>query len=145
MKKPRSAAIKVRAPAKVNLYLHVVGRRSDGYHLLDTLMAFADLGDEVSVAPGGGLTLEVSGPFAKNLPEDVEENLVIRAARALRDAASISTGAKIRLTKNLPVSAGLGSGSSDAAAALNIEIPIFCSHPNAVRPSLMLILLWTMP
>jgi 4-diphosphocytidyl-2-C-methyl-D-erythritol kinase len=106
------------APAKVNLYLHVVGRRADGFHLLDTLMVFTETGDLIEVVPADDLTLDVAGPFADRLPKDAESNLVIRAARALADAAGVPAKAQIRLTKNLPVSAGLGSGSSDAAATL---------------------------
>jgi len=106
------------APAKVNLYLHVVGRRADGFHLLDTLMVFTELADRVEVEQADDLTLDVAGPFADRLPKDADSNLVIRAARALAEAAGAQAKAHIRLTKNLPVSAGLGSGSSDAAATM---------------------------
>jgi 4-diphosphocytidyl-2-C-methyl-D-erythritol kinase len=110
--------IALEAPAKVNLYLHVVGRRSDGFHLLDTLMVFTALADRIEVAPSDNLDLDLDGPFAGQLPKDANGNLVIRAARALAEAAGVSAKARIRLIKNLPVSAGLGSGSSDAAATL---------------------------
>ena len=110
--------VTVAAPAKINLYLHVVGRRADGFHLLDTLMVFTELADTVVAAPAHTLSLTVDGPFADLLPEDPEENLVLRAARALAEAAGIEPKAAIRLTKVLPVAAGLGSGSSDAAATL---------------------------
>lgn len=113
-----SDLIAVEAPAKVNLYLHVTGRRSDGYHELDTLMVFMDLADRLTVAPSDSLSLAVEGPFAANLPSDSESNLVMKAARALAKAAGIEPTGQMMLTKNLPVSAGLGSGSSDAAAAL---------------------------
>lgn len=113
-----SGLIAVEAPAKVNLYLHVTGRRSDGYHELDTLMVFMDLADRLTVAPSDSLSLAVEGPFAANLPSDSESNLVMKAARALANAAGIEPTGQMTLTKNLPVSAGLGSGSSDAAAAL---------------------------
>ncbi len=113
-----SAPIVVDAPAKLNLYLHVVGRRADGFHLLDTLMVFAELGDRIGVAPADELSLKIDGPFSGSLPEDVEDNLVIRAVHALADAAGRPAKAAISLTKNLPVSAGRGSGSSAAAAAL---------------------------
>lgn len=106
------------APAKVNLYLHVVGRRSDGFHLLDTLMVFTEIGDRIEVEASDDLALDVDGPFADRLPKDASGNLVMKAARALAEAAGIPAKARIRLTKNLPVSAGLGSGSSDAAATL---------------------------
>ncbi len=113
-----SKTIAVVAPAKVNLYLHVVGRRSDGYHLLDTLMVFTELGDGVTVETADKLTLETDGPFVGSLPDDPDDNLVMKAARKLAEAAGIRPRARIRLTKNLPVSAGLGSGSSDAATTL---------------------------
>jgi 4-diphosphocytidyl-2-C-methyl-D-erythritol kinase len=106
------------APAKVNLYLHVTGRRADGYHLLDSLVAFADIGDRLIAEPAASLSLEVAGPEAGNLVSLGEDNLVLRAARLLADHAGISQGAALHLEKNLPVAAGIGGGSSDAAAAL---------------------------
>lgn len=109
--------ITVEAPAKINLYLHVVGRRSNGYHELESLIAFTDEFDTLTFEPSDGLTLEISGTFAPRLPES-EDNLVLRAARALGEAAGINPLARIRLQKELPVAAGLGSGSADAAAAL---------------------------
>lgn len=99
------------APAKVNLTLHVTGQRADGYHLLDSLVVFADLGDRLWYEPGPRLSLEVTGPFSQGVPADAR-NLVWRAAEAAR-----WTG-RIRLEKNLPHGAGIGGGSSDAAAAL---------------------------
>ncbi|MGQ3075846.1 MAG: GHMP family kinase ATP-binding protein, partial [Ferrovibrionaceae bacterium] len=107
----------VTAPAKLNLYLHVTGRRADGYHLLDSLFVFADIGDRVSAAPADDLSLTVTGPFAGALAGE-GDNLVLRAARALAAAAGIAPKAKLTLEKNLPVAAGLGGGSADAAAAL---------------------------
>lgn len=118
MSAENAGEIAVDAPAKVNLYLHVVGRRADGYHLLDTLMVFTELGDRIVAAPADALSLAVDGPFADRLPANADDNLVMKAARALAAAAGVTSGARLRLTKNLPVSAGLGSGSSDAAAAL---------------------------
>ena len=118
MSAPDAGRITVDARAKVNLYLHVVGRRADGYHLLDTLMVFTELGDRVTVEPSETLTLDADGPFVDKLPADPEDNLIMRAAHALAEAADVPAKARIRLTKNLPVSAGLGSGSSDAAATL---------------------------
>ncbi len=109
------------APAKLNLYLHVTGRRDDGYHLLDSLIVFADLHDVVSAAPADGLGLDVSGPFAAALAtalEDAPGNLVLDAAQRLGAAAGCRQGAHITLEKNIPVAAGLGGGSADAAAAL---------------------------
>jgi 4-diphosphocytidyl-2-C-methyl-D-erythritol kinase len=105
------------APAKINLYLHIVGRRDDGYHLVDSLIAFAEAGDSVTVSPAATLGLVADGPFAGALPAQAD-NLVLRAAAQLRAQAGVATGAAITLTKNLPVAAGIGGGSADAAAAL---------------------------
>lgn len=107
------------ARAKLNLYLHVVGRRADGYHLLDTLVAFAGIGDTVAVRPAHTLALIVDGPFANAVPTG-DDNLVLRAARALAAAAGVAPRAEIRLTKTLPVASGIGGGSADAAAALKL-------------------------
>ncbi len=101
------------APAKINLTLHVTGRRSDGYHLLDSLVAFADIGDTVTVEPAADLSLMVDGSMAADVPAD-SGNLVMRAARLM----SRERGARITLTKRLPASSGIGGGSSDAAATL---------------------------
>ncbi|WP_421997277.1 4-(cytidine 5'-diphospho)-2-C-methyl-D-erythritol kinase [Reyranella sp.] len=105
------------AHAKVNLWLNVVGRRPDGYHLLDSLVAFVDLADTVEVAVGDRLALELDGPFAPTLQAD-PDNLVLKAARLLADRAGVSPRASIRLAKRIPVAAGLGGGSADAAAVL---------------------------
>jgi len=110
--------VRERAPAKLNLYLHVVGRRADGYHLLDSLVAFADIADALTAAPGDGLSLEVAGPFAAALAGPVEDNLVWRAAAGLARRLGRAPDAALRLIKNLPVASGIGGGSSDAAAAL---------------------------
>ncbi|TAN56467.1 MAG: 4-(cytidine 5'-diphospho)-2-C-methyl-D-erythritol kinase [Magnetospirillum sp.] len=109
--------ISVFAPAKVNLTLHVVGKRADGYHLLDSLVAFAGVGDTLALTPAEGLGLVVDGPTAASIPTE-GENIVLKAARLLAEAAGITKGAAIRLTKRLPVAAGIGGGSADAAAAL---------------------------
>ncbi len=107
------------APAKINLYLHVVGRRADGFHLLDSLVVFAKIADRVAVSPAASLTLAIEGPFAASLADlPVETNSAMRAARALAGAFAVAHGAAIRLTKNLPVGAGIGGGSADAAATL---------------------------
>ncbi len=101
------------APAKINLTLHVTGRRADGYHLLDSLVVFADIGDTVRVSPAERLSLKVDGPMAVGVPVD-DSNLVLRAARLLDPGR----GARIILTKRLPAASGIGGGSSDAAACL---------------------------
>src|SRR5437764_2550819 len=106
------------APAKVNLYLHVTGRRADGYHLLDSLIAFADVGDRLRAEPAESLSLVIDGPEAGDLAAVGDDNLVLRAARLLADRAGITAGAALHLDKHLPVAAGIGGGSSDAAAAL---------------------------
>jgi 4-diphosphocytidyl-2-C-methyl-D-erythritol kinase len=105
------------APAKINLYLHVVGRRPDGFHLLDSLIAFAGVHDTVVATKASALTLAVEGPFAAALSAEAD-NLVLRAARALADAAGVRPWAALRLVKRLPVASGIGGGSADAAAAL---------------------------
>jgi 4-diphosphocytidyl-2-C-methyl-D-erythritol kinase len=105
------------APAKVNLALHVTGRRGDGYHLLDSFVVFLAMGDRLDIATAEDLTLAVAGPQAAGVP--VEENLVLKAAAALRMAAGKpNLGARLTLDKQIPAAAGLGGGSSDAAAAL---------------------------
>jgi 4-diphosphocytidyl-2-C-methyl-D-erythritol kinase len=116
------------APAKINLYLHVLGRRADGYHLLDSLVAFADIGDEVTAAPADTLTLTASGPEAEAIARLGDDNLVLRAARLLAARAGISTGAALHLDKRLPAAAGIGGGSSDAAAALRALSRLW-NHP----------------
>ncbi|HEY5208054.1 MAG TPA: 4-(cytidine 5'-diphospho)-2-C-methyl-D-erythritol kinase [Stellaceae bacterium] len=106
------------APAKLNLYLHVTGRRADGLHYLDSLVAFADIGDEIQVAPAPVTSLTVTGPFAASLDGAPRDNLVWRAADALASRLGRHDGAAITLVKNLPVASGIGGGSSDAAACL---------------------------
>ena len=106
-----------RAPAKVNLTLHILGRREDGYHELDSLVAFAGVGDRLTFEPGPSLSLEASGPTAELSGPD-DDNLVLRAARALAQRTAGLKLGPFRLYKLLPVAAGLGGGSSDAAAAL---------------------------
>ncbi|HEV2265112.1 MAG TPA: 4-(cytidine 5'-diphospho)-2-C-methyl-D-erythritol kinase [Stellaceae bacterium] len=107
------------APAKLNLYLHVVGRRADGFHLLDSLVAFADIGDRVTVSPAHSLNVAITGPFAAELSaHDPTQNLVWRAAEALARELGRPPGALIVLEKNLPIASGIGGGSSDAAATL---------------------------
>ena len=105
------------APAKVNLYLRITGRRPDGYHLLDSLAVFAGVGDALQVTPAAMLSLNLAGPEAAALAAELD-NLVLRAARALAAAAGITQGAAIMLEKHLPVASGIGGGSADAAAAL---------------------------
>ncbi|MGI9412911.1 MAG: 4-(cytidine 5'-diphospho)-2-C-methyl-D-erythritol kinase [Hyphomicrobiales bacterium] len=106
------------SPAKINLSLHVLGRRDDGYHLLESLVAFTGIGDAVTVEKAPSFTLTATGPFAGELPEP-RDNIVIAAAHALAHGfGDIPPGAAIRLEKNLPVAAGIGGGSANAAACL---------------------------
>ncbi len=103
-----------RAPAKVNLFLRVTGRRADGYHELQSLAVFAGAGDIVSCAPSDRLALDVTGPFSSGLG-NAPDNLVLRAARALAPYAAVPATARLTLEKHLPVASGIGGGSADAA------------------------------
>lgn len=107
------------APAKVNLYLHVTGRRADGYHLLDSLAVFPAVGDLLRATPAETVSLTVGGPFGAALAGEAD-NLVLRAARALAARAPGRAGARLELEKHLPVASGIGGGSADAAAALRL-------------------------
>lgn len=104
------------APAKINLSLHVTGRRADGYHLIESLVVFADIGDTITVAPAAVDGLTIDGPFASRL-EAGHDNLIVKARDRLREKFDFAP-LHIHLTKNLPVSSGIGGGSSDAAASL---------------------------
>jgi 4-diphosphocytidyl-2-C-methyl-D-erythritol kinase len=108
-------SVRVFAPAKINITLQVGRPRVDGYHLLQSAVMFADVGDWVEAEPASDLSLRISGPFSEGLNGD---NLVLRAAHVLQRHAGVSKGAALHLEKNLPVSSGIGGGSSDAAAAL---------------------------
>lgn len=126
-------AVTIRAPAKVNLFLEIVGRRADGYHLLQSLVAFADVADVVRARPSDDLTLAIDGPFGAGLATE-PDNLVLRAARRLAEATGVTRGAAIALTKNIPVAAGLGGGSADAAAALTALATLWGVRlPDAAR------------
>lgn len=117
----RRAGETFRSPAlaKINLYLHVVGRRQDGYHLLDSLIAFAGIGDDIHAEASDDFSLIVKGPRRDEVPGD-DTNLVLGAARRLAQAAGIKAGACLTLIKHLPVAAGVGGGSADAAATLRV-------------------------
>lgn len=103
----------------MNLTLHVTGKRVDGYHLLDSLVVFAGVGDQLTAQPADTLSLSVDGMFSTGVPTD-DRNLVIRAAKALAKARGVKAGARIKLTKTLPHAAGIGGGSADAAAAIRL-------------------------
>jgi 4-diphosphocytidyl-2-C-methyl-D-erythritol kinase len=112
------------AYAKINLALHVRRRRPDGYHELETLFAFCTDGDGLTAEPSGTLSLAIEGPFGEGLSAG-SDNLVLRAAEALRMAAGVTAGAAIRLDKRLPVASGIGGGSADAAAALRLLVRLW--------------------
>ncbi|QYF86362.1 4-(cytidine 5'-diphospho)-2-C-methyl-D-erythritol kinase [Brevundimonas sp. PAMC22021] len=120
------------APAKINLFLHVGPVDAAGYHPLESLVAFADIGDGVTVEPSNRLTLEVAGPFAEGLAGD--DNLIVRAVRALGEAAGVGEPPlRIVLDKRLPIAAGLGGGSSDAGAALRLAARVLSLNMNETR------------
>lgn len=116
------APLVLEAPAKLNLCLRVIGRRADGYHLLQSLVVFLDLADRVALKPAVAWSLRVSGPFGANLAG--VDNLALRAGRLMADLAGAQTAAcaplaaAIEIDKRIPVAAGLGGGSADAAAVL---------------------------
>lgn len=120
-----------RAPAKVNLSLSVLGRRADGYHELDSLVAFAGVGDELILSPGEPPGVQISGPFGAGLSTG-PDNLVLKAERVLREEIAGLRSGRFHLVKRLPVASGIGGGSADAAAALRLlarlnDLPL--SHP----------------
>jgi 4-diphosphocytidyl-2-C-methyl-D-erythritol kinase len=120
------------APAKVNLTLRVLGRRSDGYHEIESLVAFASVGDRLSFTPGGELGLSVSGPTATQAGDNAD-NLVLKVARALAARSPGITLGAFQLEKHLPVAAGVGGGSADAAAALRLIARANSLAPDAPR------------
>ena len=113
---PRGGAETEIARAKVNLFLHVRGRMPDGYHVLESLAVFPEIGDFLEAEPAAGISLSIDGPFAAGLGTG-EDNLVVAAARALSDRTGGAPGAALRLVKNLPLASGIGGGSADAGAA----------------------------
>jgi 4-diphosphocytidyl-2-C-methyl-D-erythritol kinase len=127
------------APAKVNLALHVRGKLPDGRHRIETVFAFCTDGDKLAAEPSKELTLQTVGPFASELGGNADDNLVIKAARALREKAGVGKGASLILTKKLPVASGIGGGSVDAAAALRLLTRMWGvdpSHAAAVAPTI---------
>ncbi len=122
--------VKELARAKVNLALHITGQREDSYHTLDSLVVFPELGDLVTVKPAPQLSLEVSGEFAEKIHDAPENNLVYKAAQMLSEHVPVSSGALIRLEKFLPVAAGIGGGSADAAATLRALAKLWGASPS---------------
>ena len=126
------------APAKLNLALHVRGRLPDGRHAIETIFAFCTDGDGLSAEAADQLSLDIGGPFAAEVPEG-DDNLVLKAARALAEAAGVQDGAALHLDKKLPVAAGIGGGSADAAAALRLLTSLWQidpKHAERVAPEL---------
>ena len=126
------------AAAKLNLALHVRGKRDDGRHDIETLFVFCADGDRLSAEAASELKLEASGPFASALPP-AEDNLVFRAATLLQARSGTTEGAHIVLQKLLPVASGIGGGSADAAAALRVLTTLWDIdpvHASAVAPEL---------
>lgn len=117
------------APAKVNLFLHVRGRRPDGLHTLESLVVFPTIGDELIAEPSGTTTLSVGGPFGMNLGTG-NDNLVIRAVEGLAALAQCRAGIALHLDKRLPVASGIGGGSADAAAALRLASRVWGISPE---------------
>ena len=120
----------VEAYAKVNLYLHVCGKRENGYHELDSLIVFAQTGDLISVYPDDHLSLEITGEMASFIDGDIQDNLVMKAARGLQTLCKTDQGARIVLDKRLPVAAGIGGGSGDAAATLKALCQMWSVFPD---------------
>ncbi len=125
MTSTQTKTLTVFAPAKINLYLHVTGRLDNGYHTLDSMVAFADIGDEIRIEPATlDFAFNVQGPYANAFnPKEIDaspnsSNLVVQAAWAVARAAQKIPDVKITLTKNLPLASGLGGGSADAAAVI---------------------------
>jgi 4-diphosphocytidyl-2-C-methyl-D-erythritol kinase len=114
-----AAALVEQAPAKINLTLRVLGRRADGYHALESLVAFAELSDTITLQPGDAPALDMSGPFAATCGASAD-NLVLKACSALGEQIAGLKSGRFSLVKNIPVAAGLGGGSADAAAALRL-------------------------
>jgi len=121
------------AYAKINLALHVRHRRADGYHALETLFVFAEDGDELTATPSDVFSLAISGPFGQGLSTG-PDNLVLKAVMALAKANGIKSGLALTLDKNLPIAAGIGGGSADAAAALRLAAKIWQLGPDTIGP-----------
>lgn len=117
------------AYAKLNLALHVRGRRDDGYHEIETLFAFLDNGDRLRVTPAAGLSMTIEGPFADGL-SDGPDNLVLRAAGLLQAHSGVQAGAQFLLSKRVPIASGIGGGSADAAAALRLLAGLWAIAPD---------------
>lgn len=112
--------------AKINLFLHILGKRDDNYHILESLVTFADFGDELCFESGGeGVRLTIEGPYAAELQQfDVADNLIMKAAHIFEDCFELKIHGQFRLVKNLPVASGIGGGSANAAAAIQLLMQV---------------------
>lgn len=124
MNAAQSGIATILAPAKINLYFNITGRRADGYHLVDSLVGFTTLGDTLTIRAGEPLDVVSDGIFADRMPPPYK-NLVYQAAQLLADTAGVQARAHITITKNLPVAAGIGGGSTDAAAAMKALVGLW--------------------
>jgi len=126
-----SGPLIVAAPAKINLFLHVGRKRADGYHDLESFVAFAAFGDEISLVRDGGFSLSLGGPFGAQL-SDCKQNLALKAAKLLAERTDTKQGVRVHLRKNLPVASGLGGGSADAAAVLRGLMHLWQLDPERI-------------
>ncbi|KZK93445.1 4-diphosphocytidyl-2-C-methyl-D-erythritol kinase [Pseudovibrio sp. Ad5] len=126
----KAARVEELARAKVNLALHITGQREDGYHMLDSLVVFPEIGDLISVEPAPDLSLQITGEFSAKIQGDPADNLVIKAANMLAEHLPSASGVQIELEKSLPVAAGIGGGSADAAATLRALTRIWGVSPS---------------
>jgi 4-diphosphocytidyl-2-C-methyl-D-erythritol kinase len=124
--------VRVFAPAKINLFLHVGSKRADGYHDLQSLVTFVEAGDALEIASAPRLSLEIDGPFGQALARD-SNNLVLKSGRALGESLGKDLHARLKLTKNLPVASGIGGGSADAAATLRGLAELWGTAPATVE------------
>jgi len=128
--------VRVFAPVKINLYLHITGIRRDGYHTLDSLVVFADIGDELAIEKSDQFSFDITGPFADQFTQSEHDpdgqNLVVRAARSAAEALQEELGFKITLTKNIPLASGIGGGSADAAATLRALLKMWKVPPGDI-------------
>ena len=122
MNEPRIVTKK--APAKVNLFLHILSKRSDDFHELESLISFTEFGDKVTVWESENLEFVFEGPMAHELPP-LDQNIVYKAVMLLKKRYKVSLGAKIIVEKNIPIAGGLGGGTSDAAAVINCLIDLW--------------------
>ncbi|MEM7651059.1 MAG: 4-(cytidine 5'-diphospho)-2-C-methyl-D-erythritol kinase, partial [Pseudomonadota bacterium] len=141
MSSSSSKSIHVFAPAKLNLNLHVTGKLDSGYHTLDSLISFADIGDNILIEPSSDFEFQIDGPFSKHFrgrdleTDETATNLVVRAARGLAELTDKALELKTTLTKNLPLGGGIGGGSADAAAVIwgLLEFWDLSREPGAIK------------